>query len=552
MEADESDNREIVYVTGHRNPDMDSVCASLCYSRLKNELDPSRRYLPIRGHMNEITKNQFNRLGIQAPMYVQDIRPRVADVLDHKPHCVQADDPIYRLCSIFQEHQINNVVVFGKENYHGMLMVRDITRHFLREAATLRPLYPFYVDNFPKLIEGRFIKEGRVKTFQASIALGLMKFELFQDYLLQTKRNLPLVLLSDRTAHIQLCVDINCPCIILVGVDSLDDILPLLENYTGTVYQSFLHTDETVQLLKLSMPLRHLMDPVQPPSVSPDTYFDEAKNVLIRSEFPALPVLDGGKFEGVVGRREFMQRPRKKLILMDHNEHSQTIEGIEDADVVEIIDHHRFAPDRTSLPIFIVCEPLGSTCTLVYELFRRMDVELDAETATLLLSGLLSDTVLLRSPTTTERDREIALKLGQIAGIRDLNAFGEAMFASGATITTQDPLTLITSDLKMFSEACISFGIGQCEVTTFQGVEEVKGKWLDVLERTKKQHNLQWIMILITNIIKEDSILLCTNHEAEAKLSYQKMGHGQYFCPGLLSRKIQLLPEVTRVLADEP
>jgi manganese-dependent inorganic pyrophosphatase len=545
------DDREIVYVTGHRNPDMDSVCSSLCYSRLKNELDPSRRYIPIRGHMNDITKHQFDRLGIQAPMYVRDIRPRVADVLDRKPNRVQSDDPIHRLCMIFQSQQISNVVVFTGEKYHGMLMVRDITRHFLLEASLVRPTYPFALENFPKLVKGRFIKRGTVETFEAAITLGLMKFELFKDYMFQTKRRLPLVLLSDRIPHIQLCVEMGCPCIVLVGVDSMEQILPILENYAGTVFQSDLSTDETVQLLKLSMPLKHLMGADQPPAVSPDTYFDEAKNVLIKSEFPALPVLNGTHFEGVVGRREFMQRPRKKIILMDHNERSQAIEGIEDADVVEIIDHHRFAPDRTAIPIFIACQPLGSTCTLVYELFRRNDVELDAETATLLLSGLFSDTVLLRSPTTTERDREIAHKLGQIAGIRDLNAFGEAMFAGGASITSQDPVKLITADLKLFSEAGVAFGIGQCEVTTFQGVEQVKAKWMEVLERLKRENNLQWIMVLITNIIKEDSILLCTTHQAEARLSYQKMGPGQYFCPGVLSRKIQALPEVTRVLMDE-
>jgi manganese-dependent inorganic pyrophosphatase len=285
--------------------------------------------------------------------------------------------------------------------------------------------------------------------------------------------------------------------------------------------------------------------------VSPDTYFDEAKNILIRSEFPALPVLHAGHFEGVVGRREFMQRPRKKVILMDHNERSQAIEGIEDADVVEIIDHHRFAPDRTTVPIFIACQPLGSTCTLVYDLFRRNDVELDAETATLLLSGLFSDTVMLRSPTTTERDREVAHKLARIAGLRDLNAFGEAMFAGGASITSQDPVKLITADLKLFTEAGVAFGIGQCEVTTFQGLEEVKAKWMEVLERLKRENGLQWIMILITHIIKEDSILLCTAHPAEARLSYQKMAPGQYFCAGLLSRKIQALPEITRVILDD-
>jgi manganese-dependent inorganic pyrophosphatase len=343
----------------------------------------------------------------------------------------------------------------------------------------------------------------------------------------------------------------NVPAIVLTGIDRLEPLVPLFEGYRGTIYLSEVRTDETLQLLRMSISLKHLLSPDQPQHISPQDYFDDVKDIVMKSEFGVFPVMAGDTFKGIVGRRDFVQRPRKKVILMDHNDSTQSVEGLEDADVVEIIDHHRFAPDKTQLPIFIDCEPLGSTCTIVYKLYRRQDVDLDQETAICLLSGLISDTVILRSPTTTETDKEVAHKLARIAHVTDLKKFGETMFSGGASISAQDPRKLICADFKCFQEHGVSFGIGQCEVTTFQGVSEVKAKWLEVLEQVKTENKLEWAMIVITNIIKEDSIMLSTKYPLEARLQYKKSSEQEYLCPGVLSRKIQVLPEVIRVLADD-
>jgi manganese-dependent inorganic pyrophosphatase len=327
--------------------------------------------------------------------------------------------------------------------------------------------------------------------------------------------------------------------------------MPLFEGYKGTIYLSEVRTDETLQLLRMSISLKHLLSPNQPQHVSPHDYFDDVKDLLLKSEFGVFPVMAGNEFKGIVGRRDFVQRPRKKVILMDHNESTQSIEGLEDADVVEIIDHHRFAPDKTQLPIFIDCEPVGSTCTIVYKLYRRADVDLDADTAACLLSGLISDTVILRSPTTTETDKEVAHKLARIAKVTDLKKFGETMFSGGASISAQDPRKLICADFKCFQEHGVSFGIGQCEVTTFQGVAEVKERWLEVLDEVKTENKLEWAIIVITDIIHENSIMLVTKHAREEKLQYKKESEQEYLCPGVLSRKIQVLPEIIRVLGDD-
>ena len=542
---------EVVFVTGHRNPDMDSVCSAWAYSRLKNITDPTRRYIAVRGHMNDITKAQFARLKVEAPMYVHDLRPRIADITNPNPLRLQVDDPMLQLCNLFKTPTISNVTVFDGREYVGMLSVDDITKYFLSNASVSRPILKFSCDNFPKVMSGKFVKVGKQKEFEAAITVGMMKLDRFEMHLRKNRMHLPLCVISERTKHIELAVKMNVPCIVLTGIDNWNKVMPLFESYEGTVWSSDVCTDETIQLLRMSIAIKHLMSDKQPEPFSPQDYFDDVKPVISKAEFRAYPVISDGQFKGIITRRDFLTRPRKKVIMMDHNELVQTIDGLEDAEVVEIIDHHRFAPQKTQKPIFIDAEPLGSTCSLVYGLYRRNEVDLDQTTAQVLLSGLISDTVMLKSPTTTQRDREIAHKLAQIARVRDLKAFGETMFSGGASITTQDPRKLITADFKCFDESGVKFGIGQCEVTTFEGVSEVKQTWLEVLNQVKQENGLEWAMVVITNIIQEDSILITTTHQLEEGLSYKKMSDNQYFCPGVLSRKIQVLPEVIRVVSHD-
>ena len=545
------DPREVVFVTGHRNPDMDSVCSAWAYARLKNLTDPTRRYIAIRGHMNDITKAQFARLQVEAPMYVHDLRPRIADITNPKPLQLQEDDPMLQLCNLFKTPTISNVTVFSGRTYKGMLSVDDITRYFLSVSSVSRPVLKFSCDNFPKVMKGRFIKVGQVKEFEAAITVGMMKLERFELHLRKHRMHPPLCVISERTKHIELAVKMGVPCIVLTGIDNWNKVMPLLEGYEGTVWFSEVCTDETIQMLRMSIAIKHLMSEKQPDPFSPQDYYDDVKPIIMKAEFRAYPVISDGQFKGIITRRDFLARPRKKVIMMDHNELTQTIEGLEDAEIMEIIDHHRFAPQKTQKPIFIDAEPLGSTCSLVYGLYRRNEVDLDQITAQVLLSGLISDTVMLKSPTTTQRDKEIAHKLAQVAKIKDLKLFGETMFSGGASITTQEPRKLITADFKCFDEAGVKFGIGQCEVATFQGVDEVRTKWLDVLNEVKQENGLEWAMVVITNIIQEDSIMLTTPHQLEENLSYKKMSDGQYFCPGVLSRKIQVLPEIIRVVSGE-
>ncbi|OHT08349.1 inorganic pyrophosphatase/exopolyphosphatase [Tritrichomonas foetus] len=546
-------NREQIFVTGHRNPDMDSVCSAWAYARLKNEIDPERYYIPIRGHMNDITRAQFSRLGIDAPMYVQNIRPRIYDVIRKCDQVLDVNDPIYKLCAYFQQKKAPVVPIFDGEKYETLLEVDDITTYFLETMSHTHPLLEFNIDNIGKLLRGRYIQIGEIKEFQTTIALGMMKYEKYEAFMKKLPGPMPVVMLGHRQSHIQLAIQMNCPAIIIVGMGNDEALKADISNYKGTIFVAEDDTDKALQLLKMSVPIKRLLSKSKPPIVRPTDYFDDVKEIIASANFRALPVLnDEGQFYGIIQRSSFLVRPKKKVIMMDHNELNQSIPGLEDAEIFEIIDHHRLAAEKTQKPIFMDIEPLGSTCTLVYGQYRKHDVDIDKETALVLLSGIISDTVILKSPTTTKADRDVATKLTRIAGLKSLKEFGETMFSGGASITTQDARKLICADFKTFEEFGVKFGIGQCEVTQFQGIDEIKDHWMEVLETVKKENGLQWAMIVITNIIREDSIMLSTPFpEKEKLLTYERMSAGQYFCPGVLSRKIQILPEVIRCLSNE-
>ena len=287
----------------------------------------------------------------------------------------------------------------------------------------------------------------------------------------------------------------------------------------------------------------------QPEPFGIDDLFEEAKSAFYSSSKRGIAVFDDDGYAGYVTRRCFLNTPSYKVILVDHNEAGQSIRGVETATVVEIIDHHRLDAVRTDLPIFIDAEPLGSTCTIVYQLFRRNGLTPDPDTAKILLTGIVADTLILRSPTTTSVDTEAAHALAEICS-EDVDQFGLQMFSYTEGLRSRDPESAILSDFKMYTERGVRVGIGQCEVTTLNDLGEYSDAYLEALENVRRQNGLDWAVLMITNVLSEHSVLLCTDYRCNKKLSYRNTGHLTYDMPGVLSRKKQLLPEILFALGS--
>ena len=538
-----------IYITGHKNPDMDSIAAAYSYSVLKNKIDPNNEYIPSAlGAMNSISRSLFDRLGLKNLEVLKDTFSRVRDVTKKPTLILEPADPIYELVNMYNQTNPSVVPIMKDDEYNGLLSVDDINKYFLRENYDSRPVYSLDINNIRRVVKGFMIKKGSVDSFVAPIMVGAMRFSVFKKRLKECKEK-PLLVVGCRNDHIAEAIKEQIPGIILTGVeeDSLDEID--LSNFNGFVYASHEDTAETIRLLRLSVKVETLLRPSKENTITSDMLFDTAKGILADSNKRGLPVFDreNGSFVGFITRRCFLERPRTKLILVDHNEASQSVKGIEDAEIIEIIDHHRLDAIKTPNPIAITAMPVGSTCTIVFEQFCRYNQEIDPLTAKVLLAGIASDTVMLKSPTTTSLDRNAVKALCNIASL-DFEEFGKELFSKGSSLSTVDAKSAISSDFKIYTEHGVKFGIGQIEVTSLEDINDVSDKYLAELEKKKESESLDWAMLLVTNVLTSMSVLMSTPYKNNYRFAYEEIKSQIFSLPGVLSRKKQLLPEVIRVL----
>ncbi len=529
---------------------MDSVCSAWAYARLKNSLDEVNRYTPVvLGPANRNTRRIFSELSLELPMFLHDVKPRVGQVTRHATYSMRSDDPVYLLMDLFARMKPTVVPVIDDGDYRGLLSADDMNAFFLRESVNgSRQSYLISQDNIARVIKGAFLKRSDDGSVRAPYMVGAMEYQVFLSRLGKCAEK-PVLIIGDRRKHLAAAIEKQLPGIVLTGVEDLDAFDFDFSAFRGFVYLSALDTAETLRLMRLSTPLSDILDPEGEFSADADELFDDAKRKLAESEKRGMSIYDGGRWAGFVTRRCFLDKPRQRLILMDHNEAEQSVSGIEDAEIIEIIDHHRLAAPRMRNPIYICSEPLGSTCTIVYEQYRKWGADIDEVTAKVLLAGLLADTVILKSPTTTDYDRHVAAKLAAIASV-DITEYGNDIFSDSLGLAAQDPKAVISADMKRYKEKGISFAISQVEVTNMSEIRDISSRYLEALGNEKSALELDWAMLLVTDVVAETSVLLTTDFDGIARLPYDRISAGVYSLPGVLSRKKQLLPEILSMLDE--
>ncbi|MFO7849796.1 MAG: DHH family phosphoesterase, partial [Spirochaetia bacterium] len=420
-----------IFVTGHRNPDMDSVSSAWAYAQLLHKIDTRNSYKAIRcGHLNNQTKETFRSLGITPPSLEKDVHPRVSDILSIPTHVLHLSDPIHDAIKTIHDNNVSVVPVLDEgNNFAGLVSVNEISDFSIQEHVGGRPSYAFRTANFEKALPGFCYKKGERSAFSAAVMVGAMPFEVSIERIQRLLPDKPILVVGLRKRILEYAVEEQFPAIILTGVDKTGTIDFDFSGYRGTVFVSYTDTAETARLLRLSSPVHNIMGSGYP-RLTVEDHFDQAKEQLINSDFRGLPVFSDKEktsFAGVVTRRCFIDRPKRKVIMVDHNEADQSIRGIENAEIIQIIDHHRLGAEKTKTPIYVAAKPLGSTCTIVYQHYLQHGVQIDPATAKVLLSGIISDTVMLKSPTTTEEDRAAVNSLSETAGV-DYFEFGTEIF----------------------------------------------------------------------------------------------------------------------------
>lgn len=538
-------------IIGHKNPDSDSVCSAYAYAQLKNLTDPDKRYTAARcGNLNKQTRFIFEKTELTPPKFISDVYPKVRDVMTHKVVAIDENEPIKGVIKNIEELKIRiTPVISGGNMLKGVISVLELAHFFTPKDEDGRPVYLFRGSNFDKSIRGYTHRRGEHDEFEATFMIGAMPYDRFVERMETLESTKAVLIVGKRRDIIEYAVRNQLPAIILTGMKGESDIDLDFSGYKGWVYISELDTAETLRNLQLSIPAKSFMK-TDIPQLTEDDYLDAAGEILMSVDHKGLPVTNEGRLIGIFTRSDIIKKIQKELILMDHNELSQAVDGAETARITEIVDHHRLGTVKTKTPVHFYAKPVGSTCTLVFQLYRINGMEPDQKTAAVLLSGILSDTVILKSPTTTKQDIEAVHELAGIAEL-DFEKFGVEMFSSTDSLKSRDPDEIINSDFKVFSEYGKTVGIGQVEVVNLEELEGVKENLLTALEKVKNSKNLSWSLLLVTDIIRGESVLLSSGFgPAEKLLSYKQSGDRRYYLPGVLSRKKQLLPEILRVLEE--
>lgn len=548
-------NPDQIFVVGHKNPDTDSICSAIGYAELCRRQGRAGVRPARAGHLNRQTEFVLETLGAEAPALLADVFPRVRDVIDGEPVTIAADAPLGKALEIMRRRDIRMLPVVTADGLpRGALVLKRLPEHiFLPEpGARLRQVIssPASIQTCLQATAVTLVDAERVETL--SLFVGAMAAESFARHLAEVDPATAVVLTGDRENIQALAIDAGVRLLVVTGGLPVGAAVIDKARARGvSILSSPFDTATSALLTRLSTPVGLLADE-EVPRVHPDDRIDELKRLLMRGSAPAALVLDAaGRVCGVATKSNLLRSSRTKLILVDHNELSQAVPGADQVDILEVIDHHRLGNFHTDAPIRFINQPLGSTCSVVATLYRQAGLTPDPRTAGLLLAGLLSDTVMLKSPTATAVDRELMGWLGGLAGLEPLE-FGRRMFEAGSALAAYASVEeLLNADFKEYEINQQRIGVSQVEVVTFQEFYERQDGLAAGLAKLCKERQLAMAGLLITDIVREASLLLVHGDPLlAAAIGYPRLDAGLFELQGVLSRKKQLLPHLLRAFRD--
>lgn len=536
-----------IIVIGHRHPDTDSICSAICYAALKRQLT-GREYVAARsGNLKAETQYVLDRFKVDSPLLVKDVRSRVSDMLGGEaPITVSPDTPIREVGILARNKSTKSLPVVDEHmRLLGIITLGDIAQRYLSldELENLERLN-FTIGGILRTMGGRFLVPANPETpMRGKALIAAMNV----DTMVQHIEPGDVVLVGDReNAHLA-ALEAGVACLVITGGFAITARVSKLARSLGVAVLSVPQdTFSTARLLGLSAPLSTLMHTGMI-TFNPDDFVDDARKVMLETRFRNYPVVDEeNKLLGIISRYHLLALQRKKLILVDHNEKSQAVPGLEQAQVLEVIDHHRLGDVQTGEPIYFRCEPVGCTSTIIAGLYEENEVEITPVMAGLMASAILSDTVLFKSPTCTPRDRRMAEKLGAIAGI-DLMEFGTEMFTAGSSLEGRSAEEIIYQDFKEFHFGEMVFAISQVETMDAIGAAQRQNQLLEEMETIREQKGLNMVLLMLTDIIKESTALLVAGKEVDIveKVFRVRVEHGVAKLPGVISRKKQVVPPLS-------
>lgn len=542
-------------VIGHKNPDTDSICSAICYANLKTSIT-GKEYVPCRaGRINEETQFVLNYFGVEAPELVSNVKTQVRDIEIRETAGVDRNISLKKAWNLMQDANVVTLPAVNANNVlEGLITVGDITKSYMNvlDSSILSKARTQY-SNIIETLEGQLVIGEESAYFdQGKVLIAAANPDLMEYYIAPHD----LVILGNRYES-QLCaIEMEADCIIVCEGAAVSMTIRKLAQERGcTVITTPYDTYTAARLINQSMPISYFMKTENLITFEDGDFIDDIKDVMASKRHRDFPILDkDGKYRGMISRRNLLGARGKQIVLVDHNEKNQAVDGIENAEILEIIDHHKLGTVETIAPVFFRNQPLGCTATIVYQMYNENSVPMDKKIAGLLCSAIISDTLLFRSPTCTEIDKMAALALAGEAGI-DINQYAREMFSAGSNLKSKTDDEIFYQDFKRFNSGKVSFGIGQISSLNADELDSLKERLLPYLKKAHKEHGVDMMFFMLTNILNESTILLyegtgalpmLTNafHLEENTEEARDSASGTVELPGVVSRKKQLIPAI--------
>lgn len=532
------------YVIGHRNPDTDSICSAIGYAYFQQVRGVNAVAARV-GKINNETKFVLETLGFKAPELVTDLYPRVKDIMQTEVVTAGPKDTLRDLGRIMRQNKVKSVPVVDERRFMtGVVTVGDLANLYFDELQ-MQDLSQAGVDftGVLKALEGTLVcgehlerkVTGRVHIAAGSHSL-IQKFVSVHD----------IVLVGDRKNAQMTCLDCNISCLVVTGNVKIDEEVIQKATALGIMIIASAHDTYTcARLINQSIPLEMVMRR-EVITFKPTDLVTDIKKVVAATNYRVYPVVENGKLVGAIHRDKLIVQERTKVILVDHNERGQAVEGIEEAQILEIIDHHRLGGLQTSEPIFIRHEPVGCTATIVANMYWHRNITIPQSIAGLLLAAIVSDTVLFKSPTCTEKDQRTAKRLAEIAQM-DVQDFGMRILKAGASIKGMSTGDIIANDIKEFQIGDYRMTIGQISVMDAEEALAIKDELQKDMEVLRQKENYDMVLLMVTDILNEGTHLVYVGQPAA--LLQQAFGseseNGVLYLPGVMSRKKQIIPPMS-------
>lgn len=538
-----------IYVIGHKNPDTDSVCAAIGYCYYKKQTGVQNVFAVRLGDINKETEFVLNYFEVVIPEAISTVKIQVQDAGLDRVIPISPDVSILKAWSIMKGQNVKTLpVVDAAGQLLGVCTLSDLTNSYMDVSTNnLFSLSKTSLKNVLETLSGRQVNNCY---FDFSRTCKIIVAAMDIEEVGNRVENNDIVITGDRGNIQRMAIEKGASCLIITGNHIPEGDIVELADTKGCMIISVPHDSFTTsRLINQSIPVSYVMSTDSIISFNIEDYIDDIKETMLDTRYRAYPVIGGNKVIGTLSRYHLIKSNRKKVILVDHNERSQSVDGLEEAEILEIIDHHRVADIQTTNPIFFNNKPLGSTSTIIGNLFMESCIEMPPKIAGILCAAIVSDTLLFKSPTSTKIDEITANKLANLAGI-NINEFSRMMFRAGTSISGKSVKEIFFQDFKEFYIGKKKIGISQVMTMDLEGIKNIKSGLLSLMESVQDNKGYDLVMLMLTDIIKEGSEVLFTenNKEIIAQAFNIRPGKNSIYLSGMVSRKKQVIPPIAAVL----